>query len=123
MSQPSIPLPPPSVCFLRLSRLCIAPLLLCMTGRKELQPYESMLFGGLSGGMGPLANNPLDVVKTRLQRQRIVPGEAPKYTGTHAHPCVKSPHIYTHIIYIDKSQGCVVASFTYGPLPFCAYLH
>jgi solute carrier family 25 citrate transporter 1 len=40
-----------------------------------------MLFGGLSGGLGPLVNNPLDVVKTRLQKQRIVPGELPKYRG------------------------------------------
>ncbi len=40
-----------------------------------------MLFGGLSGGLGPLVNNPLDVVKTRLQKQRIVEGQTPKYTG------------------------------------------
>jgi solute carrier family 25 citrate transporter 1 len=26
-------------------------------------------------------NNPLDVVKTRLQKQVVVPGKAPKYTG------------------------------------------
>jgi len=50
-------------------------------GRDELLPQESMLFGGLSGGLGPLVNNPLDVVKTRLQKQRIVEGQAPKYTG------------------------------------------
>lgn len=49
--------------------------------KTELEPYESMLFGGLSGGLGPLVNNPLDVVKTRLQKQRIVPGELPKYRG------------------------------------------
>jgi len=29
-----------------------------------------------------MVNNPLDVVKTRLQRQRIVEGQAPRYTGT-----------------------------------------
>ena len=50
-------------------------------GRQELLPWESMLFGGLSGGLGPLVNNPLDVVKTRLQKQRIVEGQAPKYAG------------------------------------------
>jgi len=43
---------------------------------------ETMLCGGLSGGLGPMVNNPLDVVKTRLQRQRIVEGQAPRYTGT-----------------------------------------
>ncbi|GAB5031343.1 succinate fumarate mitochondrial transporter [Nannochloropsis oceanica] len=49
--------------------------------KKDLLPWESMLFGGLSGGLGPLVNNPLDVVKTRLQKQRIVEGQLPKYRG------------------------------------------
>jgi len=40
-----------------------------------------MLCGGISGGIGPLVNNPLDVVKTRLQKQRIIRGETPKYAG------------------------------------------
>lgn len=40
-----------------------------------------MLCGGLSGGLGPTVNNPLDVVKTRLQKQRVVEGQTPKYTG------------------------------------------
>jgi len=31
--------------------------------------------------MGPIVNNPLDVVKTRLQRQVVREGHAPKYTG------------------------------------------
>ena len=39
------------------------------------------LLDGLSGGMGPLANNPLDVVKTRMQKQVITPGKEPKYNG------------------------------------------
>ncbi|CAM9476709.1 unnamed protein product [Chrysoparadoxa australica] len=89
------------------------------TGKAELDPWQHMALGGLSGGagryplntsscslnpdssssslflsallfssslhlllgMGPLANNPLDVAKTRLQRQIIVPGSSPKYNG------------------------------------------
>jgi len=51
------------------------------SGREELAPWQHMLIGGLSGGFGPAANNPLDVVKTRLQKQRVEPGQAPKYTG------------------------------------------
>jgi solute carrier family 25 citrate transporter 1 len=48
---------------------------------QELPSYQSLLIGGLSGGLGPLVNNPLDVVKTRLQKQVVVPGKTPKYTG------------------------------------------
>lgn len=47
----------------------------------ELQHWQSLLIGGLSGGMGPLVNNPLDVVKTRLQKQVVHAGKAAKYTG------------------------------------------
>lgn len=50
-------------------------------GTSELASWQSLLIGGFSGGMGPLVNNPLDVVKTRLQKQVIVPGKTPKYTG------------------------------------------
>jgi solute carrier family 25 (mitochondrial citrate transporter), member 1 len=50
-------------------------------GTSELASWQSLLIGGLSGGMGPLVNNPLDVVKTRLQKQVVVPGKTPKYTG------------------------------------------
>ena len=32
-------------------------------------------------GMGPTVNNPLDVVKTRLQRQVVIEGEPAKYRG------------------------------------------
>jgi solute carrier family 25 citrate transporter 1 len=39
------------------------------------------MIGGFSGGMGPLVNNPLDVVKTRLQKQVVHEGKKPKYTG------------------------------------------
>uniref|UniRef100_A0A7S4T6Q3 Mitochondrial carrier protein n=1 Tax=Ditylum brightwellii TaxID=49249 RepID=A0A7S4T6Q3_9STRA len=50
-------------------------------GRKELDSWESLILGGVSGGMGPLVNNPLDVVKTRLQKQVVAPGKPAKYTG------------------------------------------
>jgi len=50
-------------------------------GTSELASWQSLLIGGFSGGMGPLVNNPLDVVKTRLQKQIVVPGKKPKYTG------------------------------------------
>ena len=54
-----------------------------MTGgeRTELSPLEHFVIGGLSGGMGPCANCPMDVVKTRLQRQVIEEGVKPKYDG------------------------------------------
>jgi solute carrier family 25 citrate transporter 1 len=47
----------------------------------QLHHWQSLVIGGLSGGMGPLVNNPLDVVKTRLQKQVVKPGQTPKYTG------------------------------------------
>lgn len=50
-------------------------------GTDSLDSWQSLLIGGFSGGMGPLVNNPLDVVKTRLQKQVITPGKTPKYTG------------------------------------------
>lgn len=50
-------------------------------GTDRLDHWQSLLIGGFSGGMGPLVNNPLDVVKTRLQKQVITPGKTPKYTG------------------------------------------
>lgn len=50
-------------------------------GEKELKSWQSFLVGGISGAMGPMANSPIDVIKTRLQKQRIVPGETPKYNG------------------------------------------
>lgn len=49
--------------------------------KKELASWQSLTIGGLSGGMGPLVNNPLDVVKTRLQKQVVHEGKTPKYTG------------------------------------------
>uniref|UniRef100_A0A7S2HH19 Mitochondrial carrier protein n=1 Tax=Helicotheca tamesis TaxID=374047 RepID=A0A7S2HH19_9STRA len=50
-------------------------------GQGELEHWESLVLGGVSGGMGPLVNNPLDVVKTRLQKQVVTPGKPAKYTG------------------------------------------
>lgn len=50
-------------------------------GVDELKPWQHLVLGGLSGGVGPTVNNPLDVVKTRMQKQVIVPGEPTKYTG------------------------------------------
>lgn len=52
-----------------------------MQNKKELDHWQSLVLGGISGGFGPLANNPLDVCKTRLQKQVIKPGVKPKYTG------------------------------------------
>lgn len=49
------------------------------TGDVTLDHWQSLLLGGLSGGMGPLVNNPLDVVKTRMQKQVIREGTEPKY--------------------------------------------
>jgi solute carrier family 25 citrate transporter 1 len=51
------------------------------SGEATLDHWQTLLLGGLSGGMGPLANNPLDVVKTRMQKQVITPGKEPKYNG------------------------------------------
>ncbi|KAL7581738.1 hypothetical protein ACA910_022275 [Epithemia clementina (nom. ined.)] len=47
----------------------------------HLEHWQSLVLGGLSGGVGPIVNNPLDVVKTRLQKQVVVPGKEPKYTS------------------------------------------
>jgi solute carrier family 25 (mitochondrial citrate transporter), member 1 len=55
--------------------------LLAWQNTKELAPWQALVLGGISGGMGPLVNNPLDVVKTRLQKQVVLPGKTPKYTG------------------------------------------
>jgi solute carrier family 25 citrate transporter 1 len=49
--------------------------------KKDLDHWQSLLLGGISGGFGPLINNPLDVVKTRMQKQVIRPGKQTKYTG------------------------------------------
>jgi len=53
----------------------------------QLHHWQSLMIGGISGGVGPLANNPMDIVKTRLQKQVLAPGKTPKYTGL-AQACV-----------------------------------
>ncbi|KAF9432680.1 hypothetical protein BGZ76_010464 [Entomortierella beljakovae] len=35
---------------------------------KELPGYQSAVIGCISGAMGPLVNNPIDIVKTRIQK-------------------------------------------------------
>jgi len=50
-------------------------------GTSELASWQSLLIGGFSGGLGPCVNNPLDVVKTRMQKQVITRGRPAKYTG------------------------------------------
>ena len=50
-------------------------------GEAELEHWQSLILGGISGGFGPMFNNPLDVVKTRMQKQVVVPGREPKYRG------------------------------------------
>jgi len=50
---------------------------------QELPATIIMLIGGFSGSMGPIVNNPLDVVKTRLQKQitKKNASNAPRYSG------------------------------------------
>eukprot|EP00551_Chaetoceros_affinis_P002805 CAMPEP_0203657896 /NCGR_PEP_ID=MMETSP0088-20131115/46548_1 /ASSEMBLY_ACC=CAM_ASM_001087 /TAXON_ID=426623 /ORGANISM="Chaetoceros affinis, Strain CCMP159" /LENGTH=381 /DNA_ID=CAMNT_0050519407 /DNA_START=42 /DNA_END=1187 /DNA_ORIENTATION=+ len=55
--------------------------LLEIQNTKELVHWQSLVLGGISGGFGPIVNNPLDVVKTRMQKQVIKPGKPVKYTG------------------------------------------
>lgn len=49
--------------------------------KTSLSPWQAFVTGAVSGAMGPLANSPIDVIKTRLQKQRTLPGEKPKYNG------------------------------------------
>jgi len=39
----------------------------------------NFLMGGIAGGIGATAVYPIDLVKTRMQNQKIVAGEAPMY--------------------------------------------
>lgn len=62
--------------------------------KKELDHYQSLILGGVSGGFGPMVNNPLDVVKTRMQKQVIKSGREPKYKG-----------IVQSVVLIAKEEG------------------
>lgn len=62
--------------------------------KQELDHYQSLILGGVSGGFGPMVNNPLDVVKTRMQKQVIKPGCEPKYKG-----------IVQSVVLIAKEEG------------------
>ncbi|EPZ35354.1 tricarboxylate transporter [Rozella allomycis CSF55] len=43
---------------------------------KELSSIQHLLLGGLSGAMGPIANAPIDTIKTRVQKQGNVLGQS-----------------------------------------------
>mmetsp|Transcript_39663 Transcript_39663/g.92822 ORF Transcript_39663/g.92822 Transcript_39663/m.92822 type:complete len:178 (-) Transcript_39663:420-953(-) len=64
------------------------------TSGKSLVHWQHLLLGGMSGGVGPTLNNPLDVVKTRLQRQVVEKGVAPKYSG-----------LWQSMVVIAKEEG------------------
>lgn len=38
----------------------------------ELHPWQNLCLGGVAGAMGPIFNNPIDIVKTRIQRQKTI---------------------------------------------------
>jgi solute carrier family 25 citrate transporter 1 len=40
----------------------------------ELPSWQHLLLGGVSGAMGPMANAPIDTIKTRVQKESAVPG-------------------------------------------------
>ncbi|KAH6910314.1 succinate/fumarate mitochondrial transporter [Coprinopsis sp. MPI-PUGE-AT-0042] len=42
----------------------------------ELPSYQHMLFGLISGAMGPFSNAPIDTIKTRLQKATAAPGQS-----------------------------------------------
>ena len=43
---------------------------------------ESFALGAIAGGVGAMAVYPIDLVKTRMQNQRIAPGQAPMYLNS-----------------------------------------
>ena len=47
-----------------------------------LEFLESFALGAIAGGIGAFAVYPIDLVKTRLQNQRIVPGQTPMYLNS-----------------------------------------
>jgi len=51
-------------------------------GDAKLPIWKTLITGCFAGCMGPLANMPLDVAKTRMMAQRTKAGELPKYRNT-----------------------------------------
>lgn len=47
-----------------------------------ISSFDAVLLGIVAGALGPFANNPVDVAKTRLMAQLPEPGKEPKYRGT-----------------------------------------
>jgi solute carrier family 25 citrate transporter 1 len=41
----------------------------------DLKSWQHLVLGGISGAMGPLCNNPIDTIKTRIQRTPSKAGE------------------------------------------------
>jgi solute carrier family 25 (mitochondrial citrate transporter), member 1 len=52
-------------------------LLQTMQSVDTLPSWQHLLAGGISGALAPLANAPIDTLKTRIQRQINVPGSKP----------------------------------------------
>lgn len=48
----------------------------------DLMSWQHLVLGCASGILGPTISNPVDVVKTRLQRQVIILNQTPKYAST-----------------------------------------
>ncbi|KAJ1504569.1 hypothetical protein HMI54_006859, partial [Coelomomyces lativittatus] len=42
----------------------------------HLKPWQHLTLGLIAGAMGPLCNNPIDTIKTRIQRTPAQPGES-----------------------------------------------
>jgi len=49
---------------------------------KLVEFVESFALGAIAGGIGAMAVYPIDLVKTRMQNQRIVPGQPPMYLNS-----------------------------------------
>ena len=49
--------------------------------KKSLSTLETVGIGVAAAFVAGVLTNPMDVVKTRLQKQIVHPGKAPKYTG------------------------------------------
>jgi len=74
------------------------------TNKEKLSSWQHLILGGISGGMGPIVNCPIDVIKTRLQKQVIVPGMESKYKG-----------IFQGIALVQKEEGTMALWKGLGP--------